>query len=445
MTLRATVLVVDDDPDVLMAARLLLQQHFERVLISEDPQEIDESMSKGHIDVFLVDMNFAIGRNTGAEGLKWLERILEIDPDAVVVLMTAFGDLNIAVQAMRDGAADFILKPWQNDKLVATLSVAAKLRQTRATVNALSVLPPSDELIAVSPQMQKVMNIVARVAPTDANVLIRGENGTGKELVAQALHRQSARADKVLATVDLGAVAESLFESELFGHKKGAFTDAVSDRAGRFQAADHGTLFLDEIGNLPPASQTKLLRVLESREVLPLGSDQSVSIDVRLVSATNQPLEQLVRDGRFREDLLYRINTIEIELPALRERVEDIEALISHFITTYSRKYRLAEKTVTASAMSELRAHSWPGNVRELSHAVERALILSEQDELDVADFRLTTASADTEPASLNLEASERRMVTEALEKAGGNISHAAAALGITRAALYRRIEKFEL
>lgn len=445
MTLQATVLVVDDDPDVLTAARLLLQQHFERVLTAEAPGEIEALMAKGQIDVFLVDMNFAIGRNTGAEGLKSLERILEIDPDAVVVLMTAFGDLNVAVQAMRDGAADFILKPWQNDKLVATLSVAAKLRKTRATVNALSVLPPSDELISVSPQMQKVLEVVARVAPTDANVLIRGENGTGKELIAQALHRQSARADKVLATVDLGAVAESLFESELFGHKKGAFTDANMDRAGRFQAADHGTLFLDEIGNLPAASQTKLLRVLESREVLPLGSDQPVSIDVRLISATNQPLEQLVRDGQFREDLLYRINTIEIELPALRERVEDIDALISHFITTYSRKYRLAEKAVTANAMSALRAHHWPGNVRELSHAVERALILSDCDELDTADFRLTTGFSESKPESLNLEESERRMVTQALEKEGGNISHAAAALGITRAALYRRIEKFKL
>lgn len=445
MTIRATVLVVDDDPDVLMAARLVLQQHFERVLTSENPHDIDSFMAKGHIDVFLVDMNFAIGRNTGAEGLRWLERILENDPDAVVVLMTAFGDLNIAVQAMRDGAADFILKPWQNDKLVATLSIAATLRQSRATVNALSVLPPSDELIAVSPQMRKVMDVVSRVAPTDANVLIRGENGTGKELIARALHQQSARAANVLATIDLGAVAESLFESELFGHKKGAFTDASSDRAGRFQAANHGTLFLDEIGNLPAASQTKLLRVLESREVLPIGSDQPVSIDVRLVAATNQPLEQLVSDGRFREDLLYRINTIEIELPPLRERVEDIEALVNHFISIYSRKYRLAEKIVTPRAMSALRAHRWPGNVRELSHAVERALILGDGDELDTEDFRLTTASATATTESLNLEASERRMVTEALKKSGGNISHAAAALGITRAALYRRIEKFEL
>lgn len=445
MTIGATVLVVDDDPDVLTAARLLLQQHFGRVLTTENPDEIETLMAKGQIDVFLVDMNFAIGRNTGAEGLKWLERILRLDPDAVVVLMTAFGDLNTAVQAMRDGAADFILKPWQNDKLVATLSVASKLRQSRTKVNALSVMPPGDEMIAVSSQMQNVMNVVARVAPTDVDVLIRGENGTGKELVAQAIHRQSARSAEVMVAVDLGAVAENLFESELFGHRKGAFTDADCDRAGRFQAADRGTLFLDEVGNLRPASQTKLLRVLESREVLPLGSDQAVPIDVRLVAATNQPLEKMVRDGRFRQDLLYRINTIELELPALRERSEDIDALVRHFMTVYCRKYRLAEKTISASAMSALRTYHWPGNVRELSHAVERALILSDGDMLDTADFRLTAGSATTVADSLNLEASERRLVSAALRKSGGNISHAAAALGITRAALYRRIEKFQL
>lgn len=445
MILRATVLVVDDDPDVLMAARLLLQQHFEHVLTSQIPDAVESMTAKGHIDVFLVDMNFAIGRNAGTEGLQLLERILAADPDAVVVLMTAFGDLNTAVRAMRDGATDFILKPWQNDKLVATLSVAAKLRQSRATVNALSVLPPPDDLIAVSPQMRELMGVVARVAPTDANVLIRGENGTGKELVAHALHRQSRRADKVIAAVDLGAIASSLFESELFGHKKGAFTDAISDRAGRFQAADQGTLFLDEIGNLPAASQSKLLRVLESREVLPLGSDQAIPIDVRLISATNQPLEQLVNDGAFREDLLYRINTIEIVVPPLRERVDDVDALISHFIKVYSRKYRLTEKTVTPDARSALRAHGWPGNVRELSHAVERALILSDHNQLDTPDFRLTTGSTVTAHKSLNLEATERRIVAEALEIAGGNISHAAVALGITRAALYRRIAKFEL
>jgi two-component system response regulator HydG len=293
--------------------------------------------------------------------------------------------------------------------------------------------------------MKKVMDVVTRVAPTEANVLIRGENGTGKELIAQLLHMRSARADRVLAAVDLGAVAESLFESELFGHKKGAFTDASADRAGRFQAADGGTLFLDEIGNLPPASQTKLLRVLESREVLPIGSDRPVSIDVRLVAATNQPLEQLVNEGRFREDLLYRINTIEIELPALRDRVADIEPLVRHFNETYAKKYRMATKLVTIEALDALRAHHWPGNVRELSHAVERALILSDSDTLTRADFSLTTGSANGKVSSLNLEASERRLVEEALQNAGGNISHAAAALGITRAALYRRIEKFSL
>ena len=445
MTARATILVVDDDPDVLTAARLLLRQHFERVITTENPVEIENLMRDARIDVFLVDMNFAIGRNTGAEGLQWLEQILTLDPDAVVVLMTAFGDLNVAVRAMREGAADFVLKPWQNDKLVATLSVAAKLRQSRATVNALSVLPPADDMVAGSAKMREVMQIVSRVAPTDANVLIRGENGTGKELIAQALHRLSVRTDKVLATVDLGAVAENLFESELFGHRKGAFTDAVSDRAGRFHAADGGTLFLDEIGNLPPPLQTKLLRVLESREVIPLGSDQPVPIDVRLICATNRPLEALVADGLFREDLLYRINTIEIELPPLRDRLDDLPDLVSYFIVLYTRKYQLPPRSVSNEAMSTLCAHHWPGNIRELSHAVERALILSDSSVLGAADFRLMPGAGKTGDDTLNLEVSERRMVTLALEQAGGNISHAAASLGITRAALYRRIEKFGL
>lgn len=444
MTRHASILVVDDDPDVLKAARLLLRQHFDRVETTEDPAEIESLMRKSPIEVFLVDMNFAIGRNTGAEGLHWLGRILALDPDAVVVLMTAFGDLNVAVKAMREGAADFVLKPWQNDKLVATLSVAAKLRQTRTRVNALSVMPPADDMIAGSTKMREVMNVVSRVAPTDANVLIRGENGTGKELIARALHRQSARAANVFVTVDLGAIPENLFESELFGHMKGAFTDATSDRAGRFQAADGGSLFLDEIGNLPAPLQTKLLRALESREVIPLGSDQPVSIDVRLISATNQPVDRLVAEGRFREDLLYRINTIEIELPPLRERLDDLPDLIEHFISLYARKYGLPAKAVTPNALTALRSHPWPGNVRELSHAVERALILSDGDELDAADFRLMKGDAGRE-STLNLDENERRMVSLALERAGGNISHAAAALGITRSALYRRIEKHGL
>ena len=445
MQTRGTLLVVDDDADVLTAARLLLKPHFRRVVTHDDPVLIESTMQKESVDVVLLDMNFAIGRNTGAEGLQWLARIREIDPDAVVVLMTAFGDLNTAVDAMRLGAADFVLKPWQNDKLIATLGVASELRRSRATVKALATLPPTQDMIAESPAMQNVMRVVARVAPTDANVLIRGENGTGKELIARAIHQQSRRRERVLVAVDLGAVAESLFESELFGHSKGAFTDATSDRAGRFQAAHGGTLFLDEIGNLPEASQAKLLRVLESREVVPLGTDQPVSIDVRLIAATNQPLDRQVASGEFREDLLYRINTIEIALPPLRERGEDIERLTRHFLSFYARKYRLPEKPLTPDALSALQHYAWPGNVRELSHAIERALILSEAESLTAADFALERRVAPAVPATLNLDRNEKALVQRALLENDGNISRAAAALGITRAALYRRIRKFGL
>lgn len=441
----ATVLIIDDDEDVLTAARLLLRQHFTRVLVTARPEQIETIMTAEQVDVFLLDMNFAIGRNAGAEGLKWLERILGADPDAVVVLMTAFGDLNTAVTAMRQGAADFVLKPWQNDKLVATLNVAASLRQTRARLTALSTPQPVPDLVVASDKMRQVMKIVSRVAATDVNVLIRGENGTGKELIAHALHRLSARSNKALVAVDLGSIAETLFESELFGHLKGAFTDADQARAGRFQAAHEGTLFLDEIGNLPSALQTKLLRVLETREFNPLGGDRPVSIDVRLIAATNQPLEQMVADGRFREDLLYRINTIEIALPPLRERLEDIPALAEHFMARFSRKYRLPVKTISKDGYRRLAAHYWPGNVRELSHAIERAFILQDGESLGPECFEFSRQATGSEERSLKLHDHERRLVSLALEAANGNISHAAGALGITRAALYRRMEKFGL
>lgn len=445
MTAQATILVVDDDSDVLLAARMVLQKHYSRVLTTESPADITSMMADEQIDVFLLDMNFAIGRNTGAEGLKWLQYILAEDPDAVVILMTAFGDLNTAVQAMREGAADFVLKPWQNDKLVATLRVASQLRQTRATVTALSQPPLASDMVAGSAEMQKVLNVVSRVAPTDTTVLIRGENGTGKELIAQSLHRQSKRSDKILVAVDLGAVPENLFESELFGHRQGAFTDASQDRAGRFQAANGGTLFLDEIGNLPLQLQTKLLRVLESREVTPLGSDHAVPVDVRLIAATNQPLEQLVEAGTFREDLLYRINTIEVDLPPLRERLDDLRALVDHFAAASARKFGLPEKSFSRDALAALAAHHWPGNIRELSHTVERAVLLSDGDDLTAVDFVFTKAASTAQGLALNLEQNERNLVETALRNAGGNISHAASALGITRAALYRRIEKFDL
>ncbi len=446
MSAAATVLVVDDDADVLTAARLLLRQHAFEVLTAADPAEIPVLMASEAIDVFLVDMNFAIGRNTGEEGMRWLGEILERDPDAVVVLMTAFGDLNMAVRAMREGAADFVLKPWQNDKLVATLSVAADLRRTRARVSALGEAPPAGVMIAGAPAMRRVLKIVERAAPTDATVLVRGENGTGKELIARELHRLSRRAASPLISVDLGAVPESLFESELFGHRKGAFTGAESDRAGRFQAADGGTLFLDEIGNLTPALQTRLLRALESREITPLGSDQAIDVDVRLLAATNRPLETLVARGEFREDLLYRINTITIELPPLRERLEDLPALVGHFVDTAVRKYGTGAKTVSAAALTALAAHPWPGNIRELSHSAERAVILADGDVLTAQDFSLDDRPGEESAAeSLDLAANERRLVEIALKRHAGNISHAAGALGITRAALYRRIRKHGL
>lgn len=445
MSRTATVLVVDDDSDVLTAARLLLRRHAFDVRTAAEPAAIPSLMADEAVDVFLLDMNFAIGRNTGEEGLRWLREILERDPDAVVILMTAFGDLNTAVRAMREGAADFVLKPWQNDKLIATVSVAADLRRTRAQVSALGEAPPAGVMIAGAPAMQRVMTIVERAAPTDAAILIRGENGTGKELIARELHRLSRRAASPLISVDLGAVPESLFESELFGHRKGAFTGAESDRAGRFQAASGGTLFLDEIGNLTPALQTRLLRALESREITPLGSDHAIETDVRLLAATNRPLESLVARGEFREDLLYRINTITVELPPLRERLEDLPALVEHFVGVAVRKYRTGAKTVSAAALRALAAHPWPGNIRELSHSVERAVILADGGVLAARDFSLGGPRDTAATDSLDLAANERRLVETALERHAGNISHAADALGITRAALYRRIQKYGL
>ena len=439
-----TLMVVDDDPDVLTAAKLLLKPHFHRIRTSVDPADIDDALDNDSVDIFLLDMNFAIGRNSGAEGLEWLQRILAADPDAVVVLMTAFGDLNTAVEAMRRGAADFVLKPWQNDRLIATLQVAAELRRSRVTVSAIGAPPPAPAMIAESPAMQRVLRMIERVAPTDANVLVRGENGTGKELVAQAIHRQSGRARRAMIAVDLGAIPETLFESELFGHRKGAFTDAIADRAGRFQAAHGGTLFLDEIGNLPASLQTRLLRVLESRQVVPVGSDDAVDVDVRLITATNQPLERLVDQKRFREDLLYRINTIQIELPPLRERKEDIEPLVRHFAARITRRYGMAPAEFATACFERLRAYDWPGNVRELSHAVERALILADTNELGPGDFDLGRSPADAaDTADLDLEANEKRLIERALADSDGNISRAARVLGITRASLYRRIEKF--
>ncbi|WP_096086185.1 sigma-54-dependent transcriptional regulator [Agaribacterium haliotis] len=448
----AKIVVVDDDKDVLIAAELLLKRHYSEVSCYSHPQKLLDACPQLRGDVFLLDMNFALGRNTGEEGLAWLKRIQEIKPGAVVVMMTAYGDVETSVAAIKNGAADFVLKPWQNEKLLATLNSALLLADSREQVQKLKqqrreLQQQNKAIIAEAPLMKQVLKLAQRAALTDVNVLILGENGAGKEVIAQEIHRHSARKDELMLSVDLGAIPESLFESELFGHVKGAFTDANSDRAGRFQAASGGTLFLDEIGNLPLHLQAKLLRVLESREVSPVGSDKHIAVDVRLICATNMPLQTLVDEGKFRADLFYRINTVQLELPPLRERPSDIPLLLDFYIQKSAAKYKLAHKSLSAAAIKKLSAYAWPGNVRELAHAVERALILSEGDELSEHDFLLrpqgggSTALFD----NCNLEHVERLAIEQALKKHAGNISHAAEELGITRTSLYRRLKKYGL
>jgi len=450
------ILVIDDNVDILTAAKLLLKQHSTVVHTEKDPQKIPGLLKNDSYDIILLDMNFTKDVTSGSEGFQWLEEILRIDPSVVVILMTAYGDINLAVRAMKAGATDFILKPWQNEKLVATLSVAMNLRQSRLEIDKLRTRQQQlsadldqryHDMIGTCPAMQKVFNVIDKVAQTDANVFIMGENGTGKELVARALHRQSTRKDEVFISVDMGAIAETIFESELFGYVRGAFTDAKNDKAGRFEIASGGTLFLDEIGNLSLPMQAKLLRVLEERQVIRLGSNQPRPIDIRLICATNMSLYDMVENKEFRQDFLYRINTVEIHLPPLRERLEDIPLLTEHFLTFYVKKYKKPIKHLSAGAMTKLQGYHWPGNIRELRHALERAVIMSDKQVLQPEDFLFQVPrSAD----ALNLETFEldeieKNIIRKVLAMCGENISHAAKKLGITRSALYRRMEKHGL
>jgi DNA-binding NtrC family response regulator len=453
----ARILVVDDEEDVLLAARLLLKRHFASVETTRNPADLPEKTRQGSFDVLLLDMNFARGADSGVEGLSWLARVLTIDPQAVVVLVTAHGDMDLAVKAMKQGAADFVVKPWENERLIATLVAAANLSRARSEAGELrtrtrglaAATLSESALIGGSPAMRKVFDLIRKAAPTSANVLILGENGTGKELVAREIHRQSVRASEVFLRVDLGSVSAALFESELFGHRRGAFTDAKDDRTGRFRAATGGTLFLDEIGNVPLHLQTKLLTALERREVVPVGSDRAEPIDVRLISATNLPPQQLADERVFRTDLLYRINTVEITLPPLRQRREDIPLLLEHFIALYAQKYNLPRKRLTADALERLTASDWPGNVRALRHAVERAVILSEGSALEAEDFSLPREPRPVQPDvasdGLNLGSVERNTIQQALAQHEGNVSRAAQSLGLTRASLYRRMQKYGL
>jgi two-component system, NtrC family, response regulator HydG len=452
----ARILIVDDDQDVLLAARLFLRQHFRIVHTEKEPENIPNLLKTENYDVILLDMNFSRDATSGKEGFYWLNKILEIDPAAVVIFITGYGDIELAVQGIKEGATNFILKPWDNKKLLATITANLKLRSSNQELHDLrsrQKLLNADQdqaygnIIGDSPAMQQVLNTVKKVAVTDANILVLGENGTGKEMIAHAIHRASKRHDQVFISVDLGAISETLFESELFGFKKGAFTDAKEDRAGRFEAANKGTIFLDEIGNLSINLQSKLLSVLQSRKVVRLGTNKEIPIDVRLVCATNMPLYQMVKESKFRQDLLYRINTVELTIPPLRERLEDIPPLVEHFLEVYCKKYKIPQKRVNISTLKRLEKHHWPGNIRELQHAVERAVIMSESNMLQPHDFFLSQFDdgSNGEPETFNLEETERLLIRKVIDKHGGNISKAAKELGLTRASLYRRIEKYGL
>lgn len=453
----ATVLVIDDDDDILLSARLFLKQHFHQVITCKSPKELNILLSRSEIDLILLDMNYQKGASDGREGLYWLDHILSIDKDYIVVLMTAYGNVELAVQAIKKGATDFILKPWENEKLFATLSSASRLRQSNKKVKKLEKIHSSlqkdinrqfENILGSSEPIKQLQHTLLKVAPTEANVLILGENGTGKQVFAYELHRLSQRKNQIFMHVDLGSLNENLFESELFGYAKGAFTDAKEDKPGRFEMTEGGTIFLDEIGNLSLPLQAKLLSVIQNRTINRLGESKERKINVRLITATNMPLNEMVTKGTFRQDLLFRINTVELYLPALAERGQDILLLANHFLQTFNTKYHKNIVTFDDEAQMTMLDYHWPGNVRELQHVVERAVIMSDGPKIGINDLHLSQqkfGSTLTTPTNLGLEEMEKTMVQKAIDKHKGNISRAAADLGLTRAALYRRIEKFNL
>ncbi len=449
------LLVVDDDQDILLSAQLLLKRQFNAVSCLADPEGLPDYLAAQQVDVVLLDMNFTLGDNSGLDGFYWLEKLQKRFPHVVVVLMTAYAGIELAVKAIKSGATDFVIKPWSNEKLVATMSAAFELAQSRQDVSQLrtenktlreTLNSRQDFFIGESLAMRELMQKAQRCAPTNANVLILGENGSGKELLAREIHARSTRADQIFMAIDMGSISESLFESELFGHKKGAFTGAQTARMGRLVAANGGTLFLDEIANLPMHLQVKLLRVLEQRQVTPVGDEKPIALDVRIIAATNAPYADLTKDTLFRQDLLYRLNTVELILPPLRERQEDIPLLVDFYLNFYAQKYHQKKPGLSQKAIEALMAYHWPGNVRALRHAVERAIVLCNGGELGIDDFSLSPKHQNSDvKQTLHLDTLERNAVIEALKKYEGNISHAAKELGLTRAALYRRMEKYEL
>jgi len=452
---KGCILVVDDNKNVLSALRILLESYFQKVILLNSPNTLVSQLNDNRPDVILLDMNFSAGINSGNEGLYWLSEIKKYDAELPVVLFTAYADIDLAVSALKQGASDFVVKPWDNAKLVATLQSAYSLHQSRKEVKQLrekqTVINRElnrDEAFCwgQSESMRELRSLLGKVAKTDASILITGENGTGKEVIAREIHRLSVRNEEVLVTVDMGAVSETLFESELFGHVKGAFTDARTDRAGKFEAADGGTLFLDEIGNLSYALQAKLLSVIQSRQVVRVGDNKPIPVDIRLICATNRNLEQSVLNGEFREDLLYRVNTIHLEVPALRERPEDIPELAEFFLLKYSAKYDKKGLTLSKNAIHKLKEYVWPGNVRELQHAMEKAVILCDGTELQADDFYLRKQEKKSPKlANMSLEDAEKMLIENSIAKNNGNMSAVATELGITRPTLYSKIKKYEL
>lgn len=453
MKTKANILIVDDDLDVLETARMFLKQEFSSVDIDQDPEKIPGYFEIKDYDVILLDMNFKRGVNDGKEGFHYLSKILELDPDAIVILITAYGEVDLAVKAMKLGAMDFVLKPWKNQKLLATILSALEHRKSRKEIVRLKATQQQnyttgfENFIGNSPAIKKVKDLTQKVAKTDANVLILGENGTGKELVAKAIHQHSLRSNESFVNVDLGAITESLFESELFGHVKGAFTDAKTDKIGRFEMAQGGTLFLDEMGNLPMSLQVKLLTALQNQKITRVGSSKETNVDFRLISATNMNIHEMVNEGDFRQDLLYRINTVEIKLPALRERTEDIPLLVEHFKSIYSKKYQKPDVEIDEDIIIKLTSYQWPGNIRELQHAVERAIILADSNTIDSLDSFINHSSVNIQstPDVVTLDDMEKAFIQKTLNENDGNVTQSARQLGLTRTAMYRRMNKYGL
>jgi DNA-binding NtrC family response regulator len=452
---KGTILIVDEHKDVLNDLGCIMKNEFDKVITITDPNRIKEILRKSDVDIVMLDMNFKSHVHNGNEGLFWMREIYSYDSTICVIIVTASGDIELAVKAIREGAVDFILKPWDNSRLLATVNVAWQLRLSR--LEASNLKSDNQQLkkeinrggekivLGASPTMINVMNIVRKVAGTDANVLITGENGTGKELVAREIHNQSRRMGELMVSVDMGSITETLFESELFGHVKGAFTDARDDRKGKFETAHNGTLFLDEIGNLSLQSQAKLLSVLQNRYVVRVGSNRQIPVNIRLICATNCNLMQMVTDGKFREDLLYRINTIMIEVPPLRDRVDDIPILANYFLRVHAERYAKSDLKISTHALEKLANHNWPGNVRELQHSMEKAVIMSDSPVLKPSDFVFSQSSRNVIHNEMTLDEMEKRMITDSLKKYNSNMSIIAVKLGITRQTLYNKMKKYDL